>query len=110
MHAREKVDPATLAKAEAQAWLRHAVAVLAEQKERIEVCGSTCCPFPIKLKEWHEGHEGDSNGRHAAEQLQRMHVHGGCSMPIGLVWSGSAALMPFGERECTSGSALPPTR
>ena len=57
-HAREKVDPAALAKAEAQAWLRRAVATLAEQKERIEVCGSTCCPFPIKLEEWHEGHRG----------------------------------------------------
>ncbi|KAK9832035.1 hypothetical protein WJX81_000297 [Elliptochloris bilobata] len=36
VHAREKVDPAALAKAEAQAWLRRAVATLAEQKERVE--------------------------------------------------------------------------
>ena len=49
-HAREKVDPATLAKAEAQAWLRRAVAVLAEQKERIEVRGSACCLFPCKAE------------------------------------------------------------
>ncbi len=33
----KKVDPAVLAKVEAQTWLRRAVATLAEQKERIEV-------------------------------------------------------------------------
>ena len=45
VHAREKVDPAALAKAEAQAWLRRAVATLAEQKERIEVRGRASCLF-----------------------------------------------------------------
>ena len=76
MHAREKVDPATLAKAEAQAWLRRAVAVLAEQKERIEVRGSICCLFPCEADKAALGLEGDCNGRYAAEQTQRMQVYG----------------------------------
>ena len=69
VHAREKVDPATLAKAEAQAWLRRAVAVLAEQKERIEARGSACCLFIYTSERLASGTFSRLH-RHAAEEYR----------------------------------------
>lgn len=77
-HAREKVDPATLAKAEAQAWLRRAVAVLAEQKERIEVRGSACCLLPLEAERAAWGMRERPTAAMLPEQTQRMQVCGAC--------------------------------
>ncbi len=41
--ARDKADPAAAAKADAQAWLRRAVATLAAQKERYEARSRLSC-------------------------------------------------------------------
>lgn len=54
----KKVDPAVLAKVEAQTWLRRAVATLAEQKERIEVE-----PLALEYREDLSSAFGKSPGR-----------------------------------------------